>query len=109
MAWRRRYRRGRRGRFPKSVAIPNPTRVDRMVPSPQANPYFISIEPAEVEALRLVDLVGLSQEEAGQRMGISRGTVWRLVQTARRKVAEALTEGKTLVVSRQDRPVAPSY
>lgn len=109
MTWRRRYRHGRRGRFPKSVTIPNPTRVDRLVPTPQANPYFISIDPAEVEALRLVDLVGLSQEEAGLRMGISRGTVWRLVQTARRKVAEALTEGKTLVISRQDTPTTPGY
>jgi predicted DNA-binding protein (UPF0251 family) len=74
-----------------------------------ATPYIISIDPAEVEALRLVDLVGLSQEEAGQRMGISRGTVWRLVQTARRKVAEALTEGKTLVISGQDNTMTPSY
>ena len=109
MAWRRRYRRGRRGRFPKSVAIPNPTRVDRLVPTPQTNPNFILIEPAEVEALRLVDLEGLSQEEAGQKMGISRGTVWRLVQTARRKVAAALTEGRTLVISTQDNTMTRSY
>lgn len=57
------------------------------------------IEPAEVEALRLVDLEGLSQEAAGIEMSISRGTVWRLVQSARKKVAQALTEGRTLAVS----------
>lgn len=73
------------------------------------NPNFILIEPAEVEALRLVDLEGLSQEEAGQKMGISRGTVWRLVQTARRKVAAALTEGRTLVISTQDNTMTRSY
>jgi hypothetical protein len=73
------------------------------------NPNFILIEPAEVEALRLVDLEGLSQDEAGQKMGISRGTVWRLVQTARRKVAAALTEGRTLVISTQDNTITQSY
>lgn len=54
------------------------------------------IEPAELEVLRLVDLEGLSQEEAGSRMGISRGTVWRLLQEARRKSAQALTEGRRI-------------
>jgi predicted DNA-binding protein (UPF0251 family) len=57
------------------------------------------IEPAEVEALRLVDLEGLSQEAAGIEMSISRGTVWRLLQSARKKVAQALTEGRPLAVS----------
>jgi hypothetical protein len=52
--------------------------------------------------LRLVDLEELSQEEAGQKLGVSRGTVWRLVQSARRKIAQALTEGRPLIVSRQD-------
>lgn len=102
MAWRRRYRRGRRGRFPKPVTIPNPTKVDKLVPTPQTNLRLILIEPAEVEALRLVDLEELSQEEAGQRMGVSRGTVWRLLQSARRKVAQALTEGNPLVISKQE-------
>jgi predicted DNA-binding protein (UPF0251 family) len=102
MAWRRRRRQGRRGRFPKPVAIPRPTQVDQLVPRPQKNPQPIFIEPAEVEVLRLVDLEELSQEEAGQKLGVSRGTVWRLVQSARRKVAQALTEGRPLIVSRQD-------
>ena len=101
MAWRRRYRRGRRGRFPKPVTIPNPTQVDKLIPTPQTNPTSILIEPAEVEAIRLVDLEELSQEEAGQKMGVSRGTVWRLVQSARKKIAQALTEGNALVISKQ--------
>jgi predicted DNA-binding protein (UPF0251 family) len=58
------------------------------------------IEPAEMEALRLVDLKGLSQEQAGEEMGVSRGTVWRLVQSARKKVAQALTEGRILQVTK---------
>ncbi len=51
----------------------------------------------ELEALRLCDLMGLTQEEAGQRMGVSRGTVQRIVTAARAKVARALVEGCALV------------
>jgi predicted DNA-binding protein (UPF0251 family) len=99
MPRRRRYRRGQRGRFPKPVTIPNPSKVEKLVPEPKTNASSIQIEPAEVEALRLVDLEGLSQEEAGKEMGVSRGTVWRLLQSARRKVAQALTEGRSLTVT----------
>jgi hypothetical protein len=102
MAWRRRHRYGRRGRFPKPVTIPIPTIVDKLIPMPQTNPEPIFIEPAEVEALRLVDLEGLTQEEAGQKMGVSRGTVWRLLQSARKKVAQSLTVGNPLIVSKQE-------
>ena len=108
MAWRRRYRRGRRGRFPKPVTIPNPPRTDRFVPEPSTNSTAILIEPAEVEALRLVDLEGLSQEAAGVKMSVSRGTIWRLLQSARRKVAQALTEGRPLAVSTEANRAADS-
>jgi predicted DNA-binding protein (UPF0251 family) len=50
----------------------------------------------EVEALRLADLGGLSQEEAGLRMGVSRATIGRILERARAKVADALTAGKAL-------------
>lgn len=51
----------------------------------------------ELEVLRLCDLEGLVQEEAGERMGVSRGTVQRLLASARKKTAQALTEGAALV------------
>jgi len=99
MGWRRRHRRGRRGRFPKPVNISNPPKVNRFVSEPETNLKTIMIEPAEIEALRLVDLEGLSQEAAGIEMGVSRGTIWRILQGARKKVTQALTEGRTLAVS----------
>ena len=99
MGWRRRRRRGRKGRFPKPVSIEKVPAVDRFTPSPQGNPEPVYIEPAELEALRLVDLEGLSQEEAGERMGISRGTVWRLIQSARKKTSQALTEGRQIRIA----------
>jgi predicted DNA-binding protein (UPF0251 family) len=100
MGWRRRRRRGRRGRLPKPISIEKVPTVDKFTPTPQGNPESIYVEQAELEALRLVDLEGLSQEKAGEKMGISRGTVWRLVQSARRKTAQALTEGRPLRIDR---------
>jgi len=50
----------------------------------------------EVEALRLADLQGLYQEQAAAQMKISRPTFARIIEAARRKVAEALIYGKAL-------------
>jgi predicted DNA-binding protein (UPF0251 family) len=97
MGWR--HRRGKRGRFPKPVSLEKAPAVSTFNPAPHQSLEPIYIEPAELEAFRLVDLEGLSQEEAGQRMGVSRGTIWRLVQSARRKTAQALSEGRALNVS----------
>ena len=99
MGWRHRRRRGRRGRFPKPISIEKVPTVDKFTPTPQGNPEPIYIEPAEIEALRLVDLEGLSQEEAGEKMGVSRGTVWRILQSARKKTAQALTEGRPMRIA----------
>jgi uncharacterized protein len=68
--------------------------ITSFTPNPPRSMYPIFIEFAEVEAFRLVDKEGMSQEEAGQKMGISRGTIWRLLQNARRKTAQALSEGR---------------
>ena len=94
----RRRRRGRRGRFPKPVNLGITPPITGLTPNPARNVEPILINTAEMEAFRLVDLEGLSQEEAGQRMGVSRGTVWRLLQSARRKTAQALTEGRPLQI-----------
>ncbi|HIP39706.1 MAG TPA: DUF134 domain-containing protein [Desulfocapsa sulfexigens] len=51
----------------------------------------------EMEALRLCDRDGLTQEEAGQKMGVSRGTIQRIITLARRKTAKALSEGKAII------------
>ncbi|HPF98521.1 MAG TPA: DUF134 domain-containing protein [Kiritimatiellia bacterium] len=50
----------------------------------------------ELEALRLADLNGLYQEKAAEEMKISRPTFARVVESARKKVADALIHGKAL-------------
>lgn len=52
----------------------------------------------EFEALRLADLEGLYQEQAAERMGISRPTFGRIIESAHRKVADALVGGKALKI-----------
>ncbi|WP_062397348.1 DUF134 domain-containing protein [Methanogenium cariaci] len=56
----------------------------------------VTLLPEELEAFRLVDSEGLDQESAAERMHVSRRTLWRDVHTARRKVADALSEGKVI-------------
>ncbi|MDE4907152.1 DUF134 domain-containing protein [Methanogenium marinum] len=57
------------------------------------------LEPEELEALRLVDLLDYDQETAAEHMGVSRKTLWRDLHEGRRKVVEVLVEGKRLEMS----------
>jgi hypothetical protein len=98
MMHRRRRRHGPRGRIPTPVYIGKQPTAETFTPQQAEGGEPIILEPAELEAFRLVDLEGLSQEEAGNRMGVSRGTVWRLLQQARKKVAQALTEGRSIKI-----------
>lgn len=56
----------------------------------------ISLTLDEFEALRLADLEGLYQEQAALKMGVSRPTFSRIVENARKKIADALVNGKAL-------------
>ena len=56
----------------------------------------------EYEAIRLADLLGLSHEEAGGRMGVSRATFGRIIQHARRTVAKALVNGMAIRIEGGD-------
>lgn len=56
----------------------------------------------ELEAIRLADLEGLYQEEAAARMNVSRATFGRIIESARRKVAEAIVTGKALRIEGGD-------
>ena len=56
------------------------------------------IEIDEFEAMRLCDLEEKSQIEAAEDMGVSRGTIQRLLVKGRKKVVEALLEDKGLLI-----------
>ncbi|MCG5524194.1 DUF134 domain-containing protein [Ectothiorhodospira haloalkaliphila] len=58
------------------------------------------LEMEEVEALRLADLEGQYQEEAARSMGVSRSTFSRILDSGRRKVADAVLGGKAIRISK---------
>ncbi|TFF86585.1 DUF134 domain-containing protein [Candidatus Thorarchaeota archaeon] len=93
-----RRRRGARGRFPIQPTIDQKPAVEKMIPQPEARDDPIHLNLAEAEALRLVDLDGLYQEQAGYSMGVSRGTIWRLLASARKKVVQAIFEARPLII-----------
>jgi predicted DNA-binding protein (UPF0251 family) len=53
----------------------------------------------ELEAMRLCDIEGLDQNAAGQRMGVSRGTVQRLLRSGRTKLLGSLLDSSALRVA----------
>ena len=60
---------------------------------------IIHLAHDELETLHLCDGEGKTQEDAGVCMGVSRGTVQRLLASARTKVARALIGQKALAIS----------
>ena len=55
----------------------------------------------QFEALRLCDAENLDQEEAGQRMGVSRGTIQRLLYSARKQLIDAILRNDAIIVNLQ--------
>ena len=49
-----------------------------------------------LEAVRLVDFEGLYQDAAAEKMGVSRPTIGRLLEQARKVIADALINGKAI-------------
>ena len=56
----------------------------------------VQLSVEEAEAIRLKDMEGLEQEQCAERMSISRPTFQRVLESARRKIAEALLHGKAI-------------
>ena len=52
----------------------------------------------EYEAVRLKDLEGLEQEECAKKMNVSQPTFHRLVLSARKKIADAIINGKAIKI-----------
>jgi len=52
----------------------------------------------ELEAIRLADLHGLYQEDAAKQMNVSRQTLGRILESAHKKIADTLVNGKALLI-----------
>ena len=68
---------------------------------------FTDLEPVilffeEYEAIRLLDYVGMTQNEAAIAMAVSRPTMTRIYEKARRTIAEAFVNGKAIFIEGGD-------
>ena len=70
----------------------------RSIPMSQLETLRLGLD--ELEAMRLCDFEGHEQEAAGERMGVSRGTVQRLLKSGRAKVVRALLDSSALVIEK---------
>ena len=63
----------------------------------------------EYEAIRLADLGGLYQEDAAGQMAISRQTFGRIIESAHKKIADVLINGKALKIEGGDVSIEKSH
>ncbi|OBR90105.1 hypothetical protein CLRAG_37120 [Clostridium ragsdalei P11] len=92
------------------VKMPRPTKFRRVEFFPE-NTYFVPwgkhkceieeivLKVEELEAMRLKDIEELNQEECAQKMQVSRQTFQNIIDSARKKVAVALTEGNAIRIN----------
>ncbi len=89
--------------------MPRPRNCRRIGCMPQANYYkpqgvplsalqYVNLTYDELEAIRLADLEGMYQEKAAEKMNISRQTFGRIIESAHKKIADALVNGKALSI-----------
>ena len=70
------------------------------VPISDLEPVILFFE--EYEALRLLDYLGMTQLEAAHEMAVSRPTLTRIYEKARRTIAEAFVDGKAIFIEGGD-------
>jgi len=67
------------------------------IPRSQLKSIILSVD--EYEAIRLADYIQLEHLAASERMAISRPTFTRLIESARHKMAQALIDGKEMIIN----------
>jgi predicted DNA-binding protein (UPF0251 family) len=68
----------------------------RGIPITQLEMVVLSVE--ELESVRLVDLEGMEHEPAAEKVGISRRAFWDDLQSGRKKIIDALVNGKAIEI-----------
>ena len=68
----------------------------RGIPISELEEVTLSFE--ELEAIRLTDFEGMYQEQAAEKMGVSRQTLGRIVESAHRIIADAIINGKAIKI-----------
>mgnify|MGYP001163090764 FL=1 len=82
----------------KRRRVCEPPRNARFGPLDGAPAESVVLTVDEYETIRLIDLLGLTQEECAGQMGVARTTVQALYEAARAKLADMLVNGRLLHV-----------
>ena len=69
------------------------------IPSDNIGENAIQLTFDEFETIRLLDREGMTQEQCADKMGVARTTVTAMYESARKKVAEMLVDGRGLTIS----------
>lgn len=59
----------------------------------------VELELDQFEAMRLCDVEQLDQSQAGEAMGVSRGTIQRLLYEGRKQLIEAILQNSALIIN----------
>ena len=89
--------------------MPRPRHCRRVAQLPQSSYYKprgiplstlqqVTLTVDELEAIRLADLEGFYQAQAAEQMSVSRQTLGRILESAHKKIADALVNGKALQI-----------
>lgn len=97
--WRWCSKREGRGRPCSYLYISYLPKFKEFIPKPILNKEYVEVTYPEYEVLILSDLEKLTQEEIAERMKVSRGTIWRLLESAREKIALAIRECRPIIIS----------
>ncbi len=73
-------------------------KAERFIPVdlPMTELEKVNVKIEELEAMRLVDFEGLEHEDAANKMGVSRKTLWKDLKSARKMIIDALVNGKII-------------
>lgn len=82
----------RRIRFSPIVSYFKP----RGVPLSELDEVILRVD--ELEAIRLKDFEGFEQEECARKMNVSQPTFHRIVLSARKKISDAIVNGKAIKI-----------
>ena len=98
-----------RSKIPRWIRSHPPVSVFKPAGVPTRELPRATLRLDEYEALRLADYEGLTQEEVAERLGVSRPTVSRILDSARRTVAMSLVEGRAIFIEGGPVQFAPPW
>lgn len=81
----------------------------RFAPDQPQSPETICLTVEEYETIRLIDLEACTQEQCAAQMHVARTTVQSIYNTARKKLADTLVNGKSLHITGGDYRLCERY